>query len=203
MVDLFSGLGGASAAMRERGWLVFSVDVNRRFRPDLLANLAAPGARTETVEAVEAWAGGPGRVDLVWASPPCNEFAREWLPWSRRGIRPSLALVEATHELVARIRPTWWALENVRGAVPYLGPARQRFGSFYLWGDFPLVLCAPLYKGVHMGVWNHRAGKRYTAKTSSSETGRFHRSPALRAKVPYQLSAAIADAVEGAARVSS
>ena len=36
MLDLCSGLGGASKAMKERGWDVITVDVNPEFSPDVL-----------------------------------------------------------------------------------------------------------------------------------------------------------------------
>lgn len=132
MLDLFAGLGGASAAMRDRGWEVTTVDCDFGFGCTM----------TSTVEAFE-WKGGP--VDLLWASPPCVEFTRASLPWIKDASVPSLALVQRTVELVRTINPRFWVLENVRGSTryirPLLGEERQRHGPFYLWGCFPPFHC--------------------------------------------------------------
>lgn len=40
MVDLFSGLGGASYTARERGWQVTTIDAEQRFAPDVVADLS-------------------------------------------------------------------------------------------------------------------------------------------------------------------
>lgn len=190
MVDLFSGLGGASAAMRDRGWRVISIELNPRFKPDVVAD-----CRHVVLRDIQP--------DLLWASPPCNEFTRDSLPWRRLGRPPDLSCVQAIPRWVEALRPRWWVLENVRGAVPYLGAPRQRFGSFLLWGDFPLVLCSPLFKGTRSASSYSRRdranGKAGRVHTPSSATGRTHRDPALRAKIPYQLSWSLAEAVEKAA----
>jgi len=31
-------------------------------------------------------------------------------------------------------------VENVRGAEPWVGRAKWRFGSYYLWGDVPALM---------------------------------------------------------------
>jgi hypothetical protein len=186
MVDLFSGLGGASKAMRDRGWHVVTIDINPRFTPDIVAD-----CRTIVLRDLE--------VDLLWASPPCNEFTRASLPWHRSDVSPDLSCVQAVARWCEALHPRWWVLENVRGAMPYLGSPRQRFGSFYLWGEFPLVLCQPLFKGTRStGSYSkqERSGGRRRFPTPNSDTGRFHRSPALRAKIPFVLSMAVADAIE-------
>lgn len=41
MLDLFSGLGGASQVMVERGWKVIRVDIESRFKPDIVADVRA------------------------------------------------------------------------------------------------------------------------------------------------------------------
>ncbi|MEQ1888060.1 MAG: hypothetical protein ABL951_02635 [Alphaproteobacteria bacterium] len=35
-------------------------------------------------------------------------------------------------------------VENVRGAIPWVGRARGSFGSFMLWGDVPALMPAPV-----------------------------------------------------------
>lgn len=171
--------------MLDRGWRVVRVDIDPRFRPDLCADV-----RDISPTGLLAMLGGDSH-DLVWASPPCQEFARLTKPplW-RNGPPPppDLSLVEATVRLVRDLKPRFWVIENVRGAVgplrPLLGPPRQRCGSWYLWGDFPFFLCPPLRKGC--------------GKSVHPDTGKRHRAPHLRALVPYQLGWALAEAIEAA-----
>ena len=170
MLDLFAGRGGASRAMRERGWTVVTVDMDPRFDCTHTSDVT-----------LFSWAGGP--VDLLWASPPCTEFSRESMPWCKTGRRPSVDCVLATLRLVHEVQPTWWVLENVRGAQPWigrlLGPSRLRTGPVYLWGQLPPVLLSVVRP------WKEKTtGKR----------------PDLRAELPYELSYQIAVAVERSAR---
>lgn len=124
MLDLCAGLGGASQAMRDRGWDVVTLDNDPRFGCDITADLST-------------WHYHGPRPDLVWISPPCTEFARESMPWCRTGAAPDMTLMLAARRLVDEIEPRYWVLENVRGAVRYLGPPREIHGPFFLWGHFP------------------------------------------------------------------
>lgn len=102
------------------------------------------------------------------------------MPWCRTGNAPSLDLVKATTRIVAECNPTWWVLENVRGAVkwlrPMLGEFRASYGPFFFWGQFPAFRC--------------RVRKRKKEGMSSSWK-------AERARVPEELSEALAKACEG------
>lgn len=128
MLDLCSGLKGASAAMRERGWRVVTVDNEPALQPDIVAD-------------VRAWSWDGLTPDLVWASPPCIEFARESMPWSRTGRQPDMSIVDACFRIVRECKPRYWIIENVRGAIPFwlakYGVPRAIYGPFYLWGFFP------------------------------------------------------------------
>jgi hypothetical protein len=167
MLDLCAGLGGASQVMRARGWDVVTLDYDPAFGCDITADL-------------RTWSWQGPRPRLVWGSPPCDEFAREFMPWSKTGATPSLDLVMAVRRVVEETQPDFWVLENVKGAArwlrPILGEPRQIVGPFYLWGNFP-----PL--GVDM--------RRFRKKESYSSS-----QPAERAKVPYELSLAVAVACE-------
>ncbi|MDD2329020.1 MAG: DNA cytosine methyltransferase [bacterium] len=172
MLDLCCGLGGASKAMRERGWDVITVDIVPEFNPSIVADL-----RTFHYS-------GP-RPDLVWASPPCQEFSRWSLPesWAcNRGGKqePDVSLMLAAMRVIEEVKPRWWIIENVRGAVPFfephLGPVRKRSGSRYLWGEFPPFDCEPGF------------GKEKLPPSRDR--------PALRSIIPKQLSTALCRAVE-------
>lgn len=165
MIDLCSGLKGASAAMRERGWKVISVDNDPECEPDIVADILH-------------WSWEGERPDLIWASPPCDEFAREFMPWSRTGSPPDLSIIEACKRIIEEAQPRFWVIENVKGAIPYLGQARLIIGPFHLWGFFPDI---PKFK------------LRYRKKESMSSSA-----SAERARIPYQLSYKVAIAVESA-----
>src|SRR5260370_930747 len=71
-LDLCSGLGGASQPALDRGWKVIRVDIDPRFRPDIVADVRDLSLKFSF------------RPDVLWASPPCQDFAkwgmRNWYP---------------------------------------------------------------------------------------------------------------------------
>jgi site-specific DNA-cytosine methylase len=169
MLDLYAGRGGASQAMRARGWRVHRVDLDADGR----------GFDLEERADLVAWSWHGPRPDLVWASPPCTEFARESMPWCRTGATPGMDLVAAAMRIIAECAPRYWMIENVRGASRHLTPllgAPQIFGPFYLWSNLP-----PL--GVSLR--GHRHKESYPSNR-----------PDLRAMVPAAISEAVAVAVE-------
>jgi site-specific DNA-cytosine methylase len=164
MLDLYSGLGGASAVMRERGWFVVTVELEPSLRPDVVADVRYLPIR--------------GQWDLIWASPPCTEFSRESMPWCRTGSAPDLSLVLAAKAAIAELRPRWWVIENVRGAQPWLGPARWIRNPVYLWGQFPSFDC-------RVEFWKEKLSSKRRQE---------------RAKMPRALSEALAIACESTFR---
>ena len=130
VVDLFVGKGGATRAAKKRGWEVVGIDNDEAHRPDIRADVS-----------LIRWGGR--RPMLVWASPPCQEFSRWSMPWTRakNPPPPSLALLDAAVRFIEDARPQYWIVENVRGAVPFfrplLGAPRAICGPFFLWGNFP------------------------------------------------------------------
>lgn len=163
MLDLCAGLGGASQAMRTRGWTVWTLDYDAQFKTDIVADVRD-----------YHWAGGA--LDLIWASPPCDEFAREFMPWSATGKTPSLELVDACKRIIAECRPRYYVIENVKGAQWHLGKADQKIDPFYLWTNLP-------------PIGRPRLNMRRKENMSSSWA-------AERAMIPYALSEAVARTVE-------
>lgn len=166
-LDLFSGTGGATAALRSRpGWRVITVDNRPSTEPDVVADVQRPPWSRETLP--------PGSVDFLWASPPCQEFSLANPRVDHSTKRPSLELVGAVLEVVAQLRPRFWILENVRGAIPFLGVPAQKIGPWCLWGYFPHI--DPPY-----------GAQTWTKDGTTSEE---------RAAVPWALSLAVARAVD-------
>lgn len=161
MLDLFSGTGAASAAMRERGWRTTTVELDAKFKPDVVADIQTYRYR------------GP-RPDLLWASPPCTEFSREDMPWTRTGKTPSLDLWLAALRLVHATRPKFWVIENTRGAQRWMGRAPAHYGPVYLWGYYP----------------------RFSARVEPWKETLSSKRRDLRAAIPLSISLALAKAVE-------
>lgn len=168
MLDLFSGQEGASAAMKDRGWRVTTLDSEAGFKPDIVADIRN-----------FSWGGGP--LDLIWASPPCDEFSREFMPWCRTGKEPSMELVEAAYRIIQETDPRFWVIENTKGAMKYfnplLGSPRYVANPIYLWGNFPSLPKLRL-----------KIGKERMSSSRAAE----------RAKIPYELSLTLAISIESA-----
>ena len=139
VIDLFSGLGGWSEAFL-RDYDVYRYDSDPWLRE-------VP--RTEIIDLSSLKVGRVAPTFLLLGSPPCLEFSRAYDAPRERARRkkepfePSLKLVEAFIEHRDRLRPEWWAMENVVGSIPdltpLLGEPRQIIGPFVLWGNFPLL----------------------------------------------------------------
>lgn len=178
MIDLYSGLGGASQPMKDRGWEVIRVDINPAFNPDLCIDVR---------DFLKYWDGRS--PDLLWASPPCDDFSKSEKPWYDfcPPSQEALELVKVVFDIVLAIKPKFWILENVRGAQKWLGKAPFHCGSFYLWGYFPFEklnvphsLCRkPFFKDVR---------EVFSVKPEVRK--------AMRSKIPYELALAIALIVE-------
>lgn len=168
MLDLFSGLKGASRAMTDRGWDVISVDIDPILNPTICCDIRDYEYR------------GP-RPDLIWASPDCRQFTRHRLPWFPK-VLPDMSLVLAAKRIIDDSKPKFWVIENVNGAVtffnPVLGPLKKRVGSRYLWGYFPIFDCPPQY------------GKNKIRCKDMKE--QYQR----RSEIPYVLSLSLAKAIE-------
>jgi len=163
MYDICCGLKGASKTMLERGWRVVTIDNDPAFDADIVAD-------------VRDWHPVGLSPDLIWASPPCYEFARENMPWCRTGESPDLSIVEACWRIIREANPRYWIIENVRGAMPYLGQPAFIYGAFYLWGFFPVL---------------GNIIKDYRKKESYGSQQK-----AERARIPSRLSLAVARAIE-------
>lgn len=185
MLDLFAGIGGASAAMCERDWDVITIDSRPELEPTVVAD-------------INTWRYSGPPVDLLWASPPCAEFAKDdkrcWYPQAEP---PNLNLLAAALRLVCEVRPKWWLIENVRGArrwfEPVLGAPVLQAPPLYLWGRPPPGLLLPQLRAFKEHVSRRSSDRRLLRMTSDD------RRRQLRAVVPWEISYAVATACERAA----
>lgn len=192
MLDLYSGLGGASEAFVKAGWTVIRVENNpilqgvdctrdlnmlewNQWLDDLLIEIAESEGES---------------VSFIWASPPCTDFSGAYAapgPLAKREGRtfePDMSLMWAAYDVICRVRPKYWVIENVAGAIPYfneeLGPYIQKIGPFVLWGRFPFIATPPDFKH-----------KKSDGDTWSTDPLR----PNRRAYVPIEISEGVLQAI--------
>ncbi len=144
MLDLYSGLGGASQPFLEHDWDVIRIDNN-----PLLSEV--PNTYMKDILKIDFTDidKDDDPITLIWASPPCLEFSQGFsAPKSktrRDGIpfEADMSLVLKAKEIIDFAKPKYWVIENVVGAIkdfnPILGPPRQIIGPFVLWGNFPYL----------------------------------------------------------------
>lgn len=149
MLDLFSGLGGASEAMVQNGWEVQRIENNPLLSEVPHTTLKSVfELRDELVEMERSGFTPTEQIDVVWASPPCTEFSLAYSsPQSialreGRDYQPDLEPLRATLEIIRILKPRYWVIENVRGSIkwfkPILGEQVKVINhSIILWGNFP------------------------------------------------------------------
>ena len=153
-VDLCCGLGGWTEGLQAEGYHVVGYDIeaheygDEKYPGDLVLKdiLTIHGSRF-------------AHVDLIVASPPCQEYSYMAMPWSLAKAKRAAILADNTGAERQRLNAIFDAcfriqreaseaaghhipmvVENVRGAQEWVGKAVAHFGSYYLWGDVPLPL---------------------------------------------------------------
>jgi hypothetical protein len=154
--DLCCGRGGWARGLLASGFDVIGFDIIERHQ-DFPA--AARYIRCD----VRAFDFSAFRPALVVASPPCEEFSRFEMPWTRRRNPPApdLSIVAACRRAAAVCRCPL-ILENVRCAQNWLGRAAWHYGPFYLWGDVPALM-------PHVPVLRQKQSRSSSARLERAE----------------------------------
>jgi hypothetical protein len=137
-LDLCCGRGGWAHGLIAEGWEVVGVDLAD------FANVYPGRFIKADLMDWEGWRELPAK--LICASPPCEEFSRYSMPWTRARNPPvpSLALIDRCR-FIARSLRVPIVLENVRAAQGWLGRSAANCGPFHLWGDVPAIV--PAFSG--------------------------------------------------------
>lgn len=185
ILDLCSGLGGWTEAFVQHGWNVIRIENNPVLQ-------YVPFTLELDVLKWEQWIDDIPHPDIIVASPPCLEFSdalqaprtrarREGVPFE-----PDMSVVQACLDIIDYFKPSWWILENVRGAqpdfLPLLGARRQKLGSFYLWGNFPLIITNP---GFSHAKDDNDPGSSNPLRAN------------IRAMIPFEISFALVKTLQG------
>ena len=190
IIDLCSGMGGASEAFIQAGDDVVRIDNNV-----LLSEV--PHTIMMTIQEFRDWLiqlRSRGhvfpKVDLIWASPPCLAFSNAYgAPRSKAGragaeYSPDLSILKCCVEIIEILKPRYYVIENVAGAIkffkPNLGAFNQKIGPFFLWGKFPHIIIPGDFKHskVDGDVWSDNPLRAN-----------------IRGKIPFQMSASLRKAM--------
>jgi hypothetical protein len=155
-IDLFCGLGGWSEGLLAEGWCVIGYDIEAHEYGDQ----KYPGELV--LQDVMTIHGSQFKdADLIVASPPCQNYSYMAMPWSLAKAKAAAIRADTTGQAVADLNALFNAcfriqreaceaagrhipmvVENVRGAIPWVGRSAWNYGSFHLWGDVPALMPA-------------------------------------------------------------
>ena len=173
-IDLYAGLGGWTEGFLAEGYTVVGFDNERHIygAHRYPGHLVIQDVRTLHGAQFKAAA-------VIVASPPCQEYSYMAMPWSRakekarqyREHPETQAQLTALFDACFRIQREASAaaghhipmiVENVRGAIPWVGRSAWNFGSYHLWGDVPAL----------MPITMRRATPGYVGKALNHEAER-------------------------------
>ena len=141
-IDLFCGLGGWTEGLLAEGYDVIGFDNERH----VYAEHRYPAQLV--VQDVLTLHGSQFKdAALIVASPPCQAYSYRAMPWKKAKALgpPDNSLFDACFRIQreaceAAGHHIPMVVENVRGAIPWVGRSRWNFGSFHLWGDVPALM---------------------------------------------------------------
>jgi C-5 cytosine-specific DNA methylase len=141
-IDLFCGLGGWTEGLLAEGYEAIGFDNEKHEYGDKRypAQLVLQDVLTLHGRQFKDAA-------LIVASPPCQAYSYRAMPWKKAKALPppDNSLFEACFRIQreaceAAGHHIPLVVENVRGAIPWVGRSRWNFGSFHLWGDVPALM---------------------------------------------------------------
>jgi hypothetical protein len=130
LLDLFCGVGGWSKAFMARGWTCVGVDIAALGYPGVFWQMDVAGLAPDLID----------QFDGVTASPPCEEFARAWLPWLRGDHTPEKWAIDLLKWSVALCSDRQNRITECSAFAGKHVGGGQRFESYVLWGDVPLLM---------------------------------------------------------------
>jgi len=186
MLDGYAGFGGQSQAFLDAGWDVLRIDNN-----PLLANVERMAIMD--LRAAKPFNISQAGIEYAHFSPPCHQFSLAFNAPRAIAIREGFEIeyderidmtdVENAKRLIDALKPRYWSVENVRGAIKYiepiLGPPRLIVGAWVYWGNFPL------FDPSTIGI----------AKKANQDKRHSPLRANYRAHIPYEVSKAFFDAM--------
>lgn len=151
LIELFSGSKTVSKVAQSFGFRTFSVDIESKFFPSLVADISK--LRVDQIP-------HPDSCAILWASLPCTFFsvlniAYHWekITYAHRKYfyvprsvqaKKALQLLEKTLWLIRAINPLYYFLENPRGALRHMPSIRTvPFRHTVSYSDYGMDLYKP------------------------------------------------------------
>jgi hypothetical protein len=194
LLDLFCGRWGWSRAFAARGWECVGVDFVEPEEIPLGCEFVNEDILTIPSIGRIGWR---GEFDFICASSPCEEFStlrnfRQPVPYPAMGVK----LFNHTRELCESSELPY-VMENVAGAMRYVGKAVHHCGPFYLWGNaVPPLMPQGIRKGLTALVMGCRERKgqkgwndRGTGRKGQNDTAKV-------AAIPPELANCVCDYAE-------
>lgn len=212
--DLFAGLGGWTEGLLAEGYRVIGFDIERHQYGD-----ERYPAQLVLQDVLTIHGSQFRNATLIVCSPPCQAYSYMAMPWSRakqiaaalrgkgefpeaytgpRNIEDLNALFNACFRIqreacAAAGRYIPMVVENVKGAQPWVGPAKAHFGSMYFWGDVPALMpCSKGYKKQPADPSWFYDDYANSARRFSSKSPQRKAWSAEIAKIPIQVSSWVA-----------
>lgn len=171
-VDLFCGLGGWSDGLIRVGYRCVGYDIEAHEYGDQKYPGQLVLADVLTLDGAQF-----ADAALIVASPPCQEYSYMAMPWTLAKAKAAAIRADTTGEKLTQLNALFNAcfriqreacaaaghhipmvVENVRGAIPWVGRSRWNFGSFHLWGDVPALMPFSPRGPMKYGVTNRANG---------------------------------------------
>ena len=195
MIELFAGLHGWGEGAIAEGFRVVGFDI-----VDMPKKIGAPRTSGDIQLVLQDVRTLHGRqfkdATLIVASPPCQAYSYRAMPWSRAKALPPpdntlfdacFRIQREASEAAGRHIPM--VVENVKGAQKWVGRARAKCGSYFLWGDVPALL--PDASSMKKGKGSGREWWQNNSRSSSHGKARKEWSARV-AKIPFELARHVA-----------
>lgn len=115
LLELFCGTKSVSKVFHGGGWDILTLDFDPQFNPDICGDILDFNTKE--------------KFDVVWASPPCTCFSVASIGSSwcgnyhpkKVGTALGMAYVLKTLEIINKVKPKYYFIENPRGVMRKMG----------------------------------------------------------------------------------
>ena len=142
-LDLFSGTRSIAKAFEERGHKVYTIDIDRIHKNiDWYVDIM----KVTPKDIIDRF----GIPDVIWASPPCTTYSVSAISYHREKTADGLLLpktelakksdelIKYTLELIKKLNPMYFFVENPRGALrkmPFMKELKRYTVTYCQYGD--------------------------------------------------------------------